>query len=176
MISRNDIVARCFVEAREIDGYDLTVRHFSTSQDAKEFLISRIVTEAQRDGVPLSELERKMLYFSETAWTLPDMMEVNEAFEGEYDTEEYEQKISGLIRSFRERAHTEDRNELEAWDKAVQKLRGEDHYILVMANTPDPLERRLFTRDGVQLVLTAFGIVCLIIAGIVAYSKLKGEL
>ena len=88
MISRNDIVARSFVETSEIDGYDLTVRHFSTSQDAKEFVVSRIVTEAQRDGVPLSEVERKMLYFSETAWTLPDMMEVNEAFEGEYDTED----------------------------------------------------------------------------------------
>jgi hypothetical protein len=40
---------------------------FLECAEAKEFLISRIVTEAQRENVPLSEIERKMLYFSETA-------------------------------------------------------------------------------------------------------------
>ena len=58
---------------------------FSTPREAKEFLVSRIVAEAQREGVPLSEIERKMLYFSETGWTLPDMMEVDEAFDRDYD-------------------------------------------------------------------------------------------
>jgi hypothetical protein len=43
------------------------MRRFATTRDAMEFLVSRIVTEAQREGVPLSETERKMLYFSETA-------------------------------------------------------------------------------------------------------------
>ena len=52
---------------------------FGSAREAKEFLISRIVDQAQRDGVPLSEVERKMLYFSETGWTLPDIMSVNEA-------------------------------------------------------------------------------------------------
>jgi hypothetical protein len=61
------------------------VQRFATARDAKEFLVSRIITESQREGVPLSEVERKMLYFSETAWTLPDIGEVNDAFDREYN-------------------------------------------------------------------------------------------
>ena len=58
---------------------------FATPRDAKEFLVSRIVTEAQREGIALSEIERKMLYFSETASTLPDIADVSDAFDGNYD-------------------------------------------------------------------------------------------
>jgi hypothetical protein len=53
---------------------------FGSAREAKEFLVSKIIEQAQREGVPVSEVERKMLYFTETAWTLPDMMEVNDAF------------------------------------------------------------------------------------------------
>jgi hypothetical protein len=53
-------------------------RTFSSGREAKEYLIAQIVLEAERDGMPLSETERKMLYFTETAWTLPDIWEVNE--------------------------------------------------------------------------------------------------
>jgi hypothetical protein len=49
---------------------------FHSAREAKEFLISRIVEEARRENIPLSEVERKMLYFSETDWTLPDIMQV----------------------------------------------------------------------------------------------------
>ncbi len=35
-------------------------------REAKEFLASRIVAEAERENVPLSEIERKMLYFTES--------------------------------------------------------------------------------------------------------------
>lgn len=73
------------------------MHHFSNAREAKEFLISRLVAEAQRENVSLSEIERKMLYFSETAWTLPDIMEVNNEFDREYDQAEYENKISRLI-------------------------------------------------------------------------------
>ncbi len=39
---------------------------FSSSPAALEFLISRIVAEAKRENAPLSDVERDMLYFSET--------------------------------------------------------------------------------------------------------------
>jgi hypothetical protein len=41
-----------------------------------------------------------MLYFSETAWTLPDIMEVNSTFDRDYDQKKYEQKIRELSRNF----------------------------------------------------------------------------
>ena len=43
---------------------------FENAREAKEFLISRIAEQAQRDGEPLSEIERKELYFSESGWTV----------------------------------------------------------------------------------------------------------
>ena len=48
------------------------------AREAKEFLISKIVAEAQRENAPLSETERKMLYFTESGWTLPDIAQVSE--------------------------------------------------------------------------------------------------
>jgi hypothetical protein len=71
---------------------------FGNAREAKEFLVSKIADEAQREGAPLSEVERKMLYFTENYWTLPDMMEVNEAFDRDYDAAEYEKKIAQLVR------------------------------------------------------------------------------
>ena len=54
------------------------MRTFNSGREAKEYLIAQIVLEAEREGMPLSETERKMMYFTETAWTLPDIWEVNE--------------------------------------------------------------------------------------------------
>jgi hypothetical protein len=98
----------------------------------KEFLISRIAAEAEREGVPFSEVERQMLYFSETAWTLPNMMAINDQFERRYDPDEYEDKVARLIRTARRRARREDRPDFEDWSAAIRTLSKEDHYILVM--------------------------------------------
>jgi hypothetical protein len=73
-----------------------------------------------------------MLYFTENYWTLPDMMEVNEAFDREYDTAEYEKKIAQLVRHAHARTRKENPQELEDWKDAIDVLSKEDHYILVM--------------------------------------------
>ena len=49
------------------------MKAFHTGREAKEFLISELVAEAQRENVPLSDIERKMLYFTESGWTLADI-------------------------------------------------------------------------------------------------------
>jgi hypothetical protein len=108
------------------------MHRFSNAREAKEFLISRIVTEAQRENVPLSEIERKMLYFSETAWTLPDIMEVNDEFDREYDQTRYENKIARLIRNETKRLRKENPEDFASWVSAARKLKKEDHYISVM--------------------------------------------
>jgi hypothetical protein len=106
--------------------------HFADAREAKEFLVARIVAEAQREEVPLSEVERKMLYFSETGWTLPDIAEVSDKFDRESDRDEYEKKITQLIRNARKRARKDDRPEFDDWSAAVRRLSKEDHYLLVM--------------------------------------------
>jgi hypothetical protein len=129
--------------------------HFSNAREAKEFLVSRIVQEAQQEGVSLSEVERKMLYFTETAWTLPDIMEVSDEFDRTYDQGEYEQKIAGLVRNAGKRAQKENREEYGRWWDAIRVLSKEDHYVLVM------IRRAGLRRPGDALRLwgTGFAIV-----------------
>ena len=65
-----------------------------------------------------------MLYFSETAWTLPDMAEVNEEFDSSYDQGGFERKIAGIVRNI-QRAPMPDKGEEPSWDKALRALRSE---------------------------------------------------
>src|SRR5258708_15907028 len=95
---------------------------FGSAREAKEFLIAKIVDEAQRESVPLSDVEPKELYFSETAWALPDMASVNEAFDRDYDRRDYEKRIKQLVRSARTRARKEDPQTSRAWSAAIQTL------------------------------------------------------
>jgi len=72
-----------------------SVNQFWTAKQAKDYLAGEIAAEVTREGVSLSEMERKMLYFSETDWTLPDMAQVSAEFDRDYDQDEYERKIGG---------------------------------------------------------------------------------
>jgi hypothetical protein len=116
------------------------IRHmkaFHSEREAKEFFVSQIAAEAQRANVPLSEVERKMLYFTESGWTLPDIMEVSEDFGRDYDQNKYEKKMTRLIRNAYKHARKESRGEYEAWWAAIRYLKKEDHYISVMIGTAD---------------------------------------
>lgn len=109
---------------------------FDSAREAKEFVISRIAEQALRDGEPLSEIERKELYFSESGWTLPEIMSVNEAFERDYDQDSYERKIKKLVREARNHARKEAPQDVRSWSDAICILRKEDHYISVMLGHP----------------------------------------
>ena len=99
---------------------------------SKEFLIRCIEQEAQRQGTPLTDTERGMLYYSESAWTLPNISEIDEAFARECDPTIYERMIVQLIRKFKARARHDSPAELEDWNRAVRAINSEDHYLLVM--------------------------------------------
>ena len=104
------------------------------AQRGKEFLISQILEEAEREDVTLSEIERKMLQFTETEESLPDIYDVNDQFEREYDTAKYEKKVAGLVRNAYRRGCKESGETKGRWKKAIADLRKEDHYLLVMVN------------------------------------------
>jgi hypothetical protein len=102
------------------------MNRFPTTRDAKEYLIGRILAQADKDVVSLSDVERKMLYFSETGWTLPNMMVISEDFDRNYNQNEYEAKIGEVIQHVRDGAsgkHGDD-----GWNEAVKRLRGDDGY------------------------------------------------
>ncbi len=98
---------------------------------AKKFLASKIASEANLQGMPLSDGEQKLLLFSEqdpeSPTDIPDAL-----LEGiDY---EFERKIAGLLRA----AYDRDRDnpqELDQYQDAMQELKGSDHYILVMAES-----------------------------------------
>ena len=111
---------------------------FRTERKAKEYLAGRIVEEARREGTPLTEVERKMLYFTESGWTLPDMMAVSAEFDLTYDQDEYEQMIGELARKIQARDAAENEQDRAAWDDAVVKLSDGDHYLLILIRTAGP--------------------------------------
>lgn len=108
------------------------MKAFHSAREAKEFLISRIVSEAQLENIPLAQVERKMLYFTESGWTLPDIMQVNEDFDRDYDQDEYERKIAKLVRNADRGIRKDSSEDYDEWWAAIRFLQREDHYISVM--------------------------------------------
>lgn len=131
---------------------------FKTVRDAKDFIAGKIVEEAEREGTPLKEVERKMLYFTETGWTLPDMKEVSAEFDRSYDQGEYEQRIGGLAARLQARLEVEGEQQRETWDRAIEKLSQGDHYILVLVdalNTTQKGAKHNLKMVSIALVLFA---------------------
>lgn len=139
------------------------------AQQAKEFLISQIVEEARRENVLLSEVERKMLYFTESEETLPDMLDVNDQFERDYDASVYEKKISDLVGSAFKRNWKESSADEQRWKQAIADLRKEDHYLLVMV---DRAMRSIRPKgDQLKLLGTALAIVVVLLCGSLFAAK-----
>ena len=130
--------------------------------EGKEFLISQIIEQAQLEGVSLSGVERKMLYFTESEDESPgvDAAALNDKFEAECDAAEYEEKIAKLvghafIRNRKISAEAEKR-----WRQTVTDLEQEDHYILVMVRQAmrsirPPLDRLKLWGTGLGIFVAA---------------------
>ena len=152
-----------------------SVNQFATFEQAKDYLAGRIAAEAAREGVPLSEIERKMLYFSETDWTLPDMAEVSAEFDRDYDQDEYERKIGGLVRQITSRDHSQSQTDTEAWDEAVVKLSEGDHYLSVLVSPsllPGPAVRP--PHDILKLWITGVGVFVVGLASTAVSGRILG--
>ena len=137
------------------------------AREAKEFLISKIVAEAQRENVPLSETERKMLYFTESGWTLPDITQVYEQFDREYDQDEYEKKIARIVAKAYKYILHDSRDEYDKWWAAVRLLSREDHYISVLIGLTDLRPRW----DQLKLLAAGLAIVACILLWIFFGNK-----
>lgn len=99
---------------------------------AKKFLVAKLLEQAALDGVPISDIEKRMFLFSETSEDPPDF-EAVEKFDENYDDEEYEAKIVKLLK----RAFTRDKQTREAkdlWKNHLAALKDEDFYGLVMVD------------------------------------------
>jgi hypothetical protein len=91
------------------------MKAFHSGREAKEFLVSQIVEEAQRQNIPLTEVERKILYFTESGWTPPDILKVTEDFGREHDQDEYEHKIAKLVTKADKRIRKGSSDDYDKW-------------------------------------------------------------
>ena len=134
-------------------------------REAKDFLVQQTAEQAQLEGVPLSELEKRMMYFTESGYVPEDPIALNEEFEAKYDTQEYEQKVAKLLDHAYKRVSEESEAKRKIWDDAIDTLRAGDHYLLVLWDLGSSFSRipaaSLFMLAG-RVVLLA-----VIIAGVV---------
>jgi hypothetical protein len=98
---------------------------------AKQFLLSKVTDQANRDSVALDEIERRMFLFSEVSGN-PDF-EAQEKFDSDNDSKIYESKVTKLLRrSYARDKKTEDGR--ASWKAALKALNREDFYGLVMVD------------------------------------------
>jgi hypothetical protein len=92
-----------------------------------------------------------MLYFSETDWTLPNMMAISQEFDQTYNQDEYERKIGRLIqRIYNQPGNNRDDDRLK---EAVQRLRDEDHYLLVLIDGASSKSARMSRWEIARLII-----------------------
>jgi hypothetical protein len=131
------------------------------TKQAKDFLVQQTAEQAARENIQLSEIEKRMVYFTESdAASCDNPLELNEEFEAQYDTAEYEAKLSRLLHHAYDRLKREDPEGKRNWDLAIRTLRKGDHYALVLWDTKPASEHP--TRDSFKLLgvgmLIAMGI------------------
>ena len=101
-------------------------------REAKDFLVQQTTEQASLEGVPLSDLEKRMMYFTESGDVPEDPIKLNDEFEAEYDTAKYEAKIARLMRHAYARLRRKNDEARHTWDMAIKCLRRGDHYLLVL--------------------------------------------
>jgi hypothetical protein len=142
-------------------------------REAKDFLVVQTAEQAALEGMPLSELEKRMMYFTESAGAIEDPVKLNEEFEAHSDSDEYESKIAKLLHHAHERAKKESDNTRTRWDDAIKSLRRGDHYLPVMWDLTPPRERP--RGDNVKLFLAGLGIAALIFVLAFVSAKLEPQ-
>jgi hypothetical protein len=128
---------------------------------AKDFLAQQAAEQATLDHTSLSDIERRMMYFTESdPKSCADPLALNNEFEAQYDMATYEAKMSTLLQHAYQRLKAEDPEGKRTWDQAVRELRKGDHYFLVLWDIKPPTQPQ--KGDSFKLL----GYALLIVAGL----------
>jgi hypothetical protein len=107
---------------------------FASQTEAKRFLIDRIAAQARAEGAALSDEEHWMLGFSESDPEFSvDVARIRQ-FEAETSEEQFERKISGLLRRCYEREAESNADVKLLYQIAYRRLQQGDHYLWVMVD------------------------------------------
>ncbi|HMI49881.1 MAG TPA: hypothetical protein VK525_00115 [Candidatus Saccharimonadales bacterium] len=103
------------------------------TKDAKDFLADQAAQQAALDHIPISDIEKRMMYFTESdSASCGDPVTLNDEFEEKYGTTEYEAKMSRLLHRAYKRLKAENPGGKLHWDEAISTLEKGDHYVLVL--------------------------------------------
>ena len=121
------------------------------TKQAKDFLVQQTTEQAALKNMPFSDIEKKMMYFTESdATSCDNPAELNEEFKAQHDTAKYEAKISRLLHRARLRLKEEDKEKARDWDRSIRTLRRGDHYALVLWDVKRPSEHPV--HDSLKLL------------------------
>jgi hypothetical protein len=130
---------------------------FSNQFEAKQFLVDKVIYEAQLQGAPLSEMDRRLLLFSvdepQSATGIP--VEVLEDVD-----DVWEANIIRLLQAAYKKDHS-NIEERRKYRDALVTLKGSDNYILVMVDRALP--RSNVIRDLVLYVVIALLLVAYVL-------------
>lgn len=105
---------------------------FVSETPAKAFFISKILQQAEQEGIILSKAQRHVLSWSEGDPSFVLDNELNKQFEKEITQPEFEKKIQTLIKQAYERDISKEKDMKETYREAYKVLKQGDHYILIM--------------------------------------------
>lgn len=156
---------------RRFSGNESSIRRkrdFVEPTAAKQFLISKVIEQARVERMHFSDVEEKMLSFSEAE---PETAQVLPEFEQQYpDSEEFERKVRRLLRNARERERQGSPEFEKLWHEAITALKNEDHYILVMVTEAFPRDRQSISPDRRLrdfMIYLAVGIAVLVVCFVI---------
>jgi hypothetical protein len=105
---------------------------FLNEEYAKRFFIDKVLLQAQKENITLSEAEKYMLNWTETEVGFEiDQILINK-FNAETTNAAYEKKICSLLRHAYDNDVVNDSRMKETYRNAYRTLNKRDHYILVM--------------------------------------------
>jgi hypothetical protein len=152
-----------------------TIRRMQV-REAKDFLVQEAAKQASIEGVPLSDLEKRMMYFTENEEMPEDPIALNDEFEAKYDSDEYEAKISGLLHRAYARIKKENPEAAHQWKQAIRDISKGDHYLPVLWGRSSV--RKTYRKErpphdflkltGTALLVTIVGVGVLLAASLIA--------
>ena len=129
---------------------------------AKDFFVEQAATQATIENIPLTDIEKRMMYFTECdPASCPDPIALNDEFEAKFETSAYEAKLSQLLEHARQRLRKDDPERTRNWEEAVREVQKGDHYILILLNVTLTASIKRPKHDFLKLIGSAL----LVIAG-----------
>lgn len=133
---------------------------------AKKFFIDKVLLQAQKEHVILSEAERYMLSWTEDRGKdFSPNQDLTDKFEDEITQDAFEKKIAGLLCNAYVNDAQNDKQQKKTYQDALRALREGDHYIAVMAEMAIKEGGAAnWLKDKILLIVAAVGVsICLFV-------------